>query len=158
MPAKRRDGLNLHPCHQVWGPAPPAQLLPPGRPIEEPKANDVEQRHKTARTMRRLDKVPHATRQCRGLCNGGQNFGEREARDAVGSTAVCTTRSIGGTQHASSYLFSLTKTAVVNPATVAAPTLELKVDRRVQMSPEFCSTGCRCKCILCRLASVNVTG
>src|SRR5207244_13589134 len=43
----------------------------------------------------------------------GQNFGEREARDAVGSTAVCTTRSIGGTQHASSYLFSLTKTAVV---------------------------------------------
>src|SRR5260370_25197282 len=30
----------------------------PGCPIEEPKANDVEQRHKTAWTMRRLDKCP----------------------------------------------------------------------------------------------------
>src|SRR5260370_16644510 len=30
----------------------------PGCPIEEPKADDVEQRHKTAWTMRRLDKCP----------------------------------------------------------------------------------------------------
>jgi antirestriction protein ArdC len=53
--------------------------------------------------------------------------------------------------------FSLTKTAVVRPATVAEPALELKLFCRVNGSFELRCTGCRRKCKPVKLPSVNVT-